>query len=299
MGLITRPLELAEDIAGKLEDLWLDEMACSVQAANIRQSPKKFVQEGLPEVNGCKLSPSRVFLYELMASSVNFCYFYGHDKLRPGGASSTLMYSLLSEAWAQGDDWGPALINNFIQKMAAAGFPMMKDRMVNLTELLKGWLNGGTSGSHATSLVAEIERCPTCPVDLSGLFQKLVTGLPGFGEDLFYKRASLFFIQLHRRLGWFSQNIKMIPTPIDYHIPNVLRHLGILKYHKRLAEMVDNREQLPANSWWEIQIRGASLLACNILASKSGRAMWEIDDHLFQMRKAPSTPFHLAQPTAY
>ena len=40
-----------------------------------------------------------VILYELIANSVNYCYWYGSSNIRPNGSSSTKMYELLNKAF--------------------------------------------------------------------------------------------------------------------------------------------------------------------------------------------------------
>jgi len=41
----------------------------------------------------------KTFLYELIANSVNYCFWYGRHDIRPNEASSTKMYSLLDESF--------------------------------------------------------------------------------------------------------------------------------------------------------------------------------------------------------
>ncbi len=51
----------------------------------------------------------------------------------------------------------------------------------------------------------------------------------------------------------------------DYRLPQVLRHYGALTYSDELAARIDNRQIIPSGSPEEIEIRAATLIACNRL----------------------------------
>lgn len=52
----------------------------------------------------------------------------------------------------------------------------------------------------------------------------------------------------------------------DYRLPQVLRHYGVLQYSERLADIIDSKQLLPSQSPEEIEIRMATIIACNMLA---------------------------------
>ncbi|TMC84749.1 MAG: hypothetical protein E6J10_09115, partial [Chloroflexi bacterium] len=51
----------------------------------------------------------------------------------------------------------------------------------------------------------------------------------------------------------------------DYKLPQVLRHFGVLEYHPTLAERIDNQQLLEAGSEEEVEIRAATIWACELL----------------------------------
>ena len=58
----------------------------------------------------------------------------------------------------------------------------------------------------------------------------------------------------------------------DYKLPQVLRHLGVLAYERTLAGRIDNQELIPQGSEEEIEIRAATVWACDFCA-----AQWQHD----------------------
>src|SRR3989338_4394636 len=114
-----------------------------------------------------------------------------------------------------------------------------------------------------------------------GLVEILVSHFPvAYGDDVqtfgldrlaFNKRAQLVAVMIHGR----ALDSKGILPPVididevgpiaDYELPKALRHLGILKYSEELAELVDNWKEIPKDSQMEIEIRMATVAACDML----------------------------------
>jgi hypothetical protein len=75
----------------------------------------------------------------------------------------------------------------------------------------------------------------------------------------FYKRAQILAADLHgafagEGLGKLS-DLENLPAFADYKLPQVLRHLDILRYDEDLAVRIDTKELIPAGSPEEIEIR--------------------------------------------
>ena len=47
----------------------------------------------------------------------------------------------------------------------------------------------------------------------------------------------------------------------DYRVPQILRHVNILKYSQELEQLVDNKKVLPYSSEPEVEIRAATVVA--------------------------------------
>lgn len=106
----------------------------------------------------------------------------------------------------------------------------------------------------------------------------------------FFKRAQICVADLastFKGKGWgaFSQ-FDQLTAFADYKLPQVLRHHHVLEYHTALAERIDNQELLAPGSEEEVEIRAATLWACELLRRamlQRGRSMTapEIDQRLW------------------
>jgi hypothetical protein len=116
---------------------------------------------------------------------------------------------------------------------------------------------------------------------------------------MFLKRASLFFLQLYRTLGWFEDAMRYLPVPADYQVPKMLRHFGCFTYLDPLRTMVEQGALIPSGSLWECEIRAATVVVCKFLQIQTGWNVSEIDSWLWLRRKECTDPFHLTVTTDY
>ncbi len=120
----------------------------------------------------------------------------------------------------------------------------------------------------------------------------------------FYKRAQILVADLHGAfagsgLGAFH-NLDGLTAFADYKVPQVLRRLGVLDYAPALASRIARRELIPAGSRPEVEIRAATVWACELLRramSTHGRAIatYELDWLLWTAGQAlppSSEPYH-------
>lgn len=136
-----------------------------------------------------------------------------------------------------------------------------------------------------------------------------------FGKDSkFKKRQQLFPLMYQGRAMDSEGRLPLFKDPdnigpiIDYQIPNVLRHRGVLKYSKELAEEIDSHQIIPKDSDKELEIRSAAGCAMARLLEKLnsylpfGARPWtmiELDNAVFSERHQVSTPHHLTPTTDY
>lgn len=251
--------------------------------------------------------------YELMAGSVNYQYWYGSSSIRPNGSSSVLMYSLLDQSFEETNKALRNLLRSdsiidmtivsdiFKKKMIKSRFPLIEQRCKHIDELFEWRYYEGypyafrTANSFAEDLAKESKD----EIDIEKWLSRLITTFPGFSSDIFLKRASLFFMQLYRKAGWFKNQIHKLPIPADYQIPKMLKKFGCIKYNDLLLYKVENSELIPAGSLMECEIRAASIWACKFIAEKAGYSGSDIDYYLWLKRKECVDNFHLTITTDY
>jgi Potential Queuosine, Q, salvage protein family len=104
-------------------------------------------------------------------------------------------------------------------------------------------------------------------------------------EVRFFKRAQICVADLYgafggKRWGAFT-DLEKLTIFADYKLPQVLRHYGMLEYHPRLAERVDNQELLVPGGEEEVELRAATIWACELLRREmlrtSGRTITAVE----------------------
>jgi hypothetical protein len=130
-------------------------------------------------------------------------------------------------------------------------------------------------------------------------------------EVHFFKRAQICVADLHgafsgRRWGTFS-DLDKLTIFADYKLPQVLRHYGLLEYQHSLAERVDKQELLAAGGEAEVELRAATIWACELLRREmsdvAGRVITavEIDQLLWYLGQNASDmrPYHRTRTIYY
>lgn len=127
----------------------------------------------------------------------------------------------------------------------------------------------------------------------------------------FLKRAQIFAADLYgvfQGKGWGRfGDMEKLTAFADYKLPQVLRHLGILTYSPKLAQMVDNQILLFPGSVEEIEIRANTIWAVEGIRQKIeqvGRSIkaFEIDWLLWNMGQKDTyraKPYHRTRTIFY
>ena len=145
--------------------------------------------------------------YELMSSAVNYQYWYGTSEVRPSGSCASKMYKLLDESFTESYKIAkPAqtlsvdvsfVTDYFIKSLSRERFPAMEKRVRHLREAEADCLRTDSFANKCTELMVD-------DMEDLWLLDLLVERFPGFADDIFLKRTFLFFMMLHRRMGFFK-----------------------------------------------------------------------------------------------
>ena len=242
----------------------------------------------------------KLFLYELIANSVNYCYWYGRHYIRHNGASSTKMYGLLDKSFdhlermKESASFHPhseleIIINTFIDGLSKARFPLIDRRVEHLNELL-----------NRSDLLSVIEiSVSRKDYSVENWLDYIITSFPGYSKDLFLKRAFLFIMQMYRRCGIFEKEISKVFVPADYQVPKMLRWLGCIEYSSELAWIVDGNMLMIEDCSMECEIRAATIVTCKRIADLAECTCEEVDNYLWSQRHICTEPFHLCRTSNY
>jgi hypothetical protein len=150
---------------------------------------------------------------------------------------------------------------------------MLAERVANLSEVGHG-LEG--VGGSALALVERAQG------SAAALVRALVERFPSFDDVAayegrpvrLYKRAQIFVGDLYGAFGGVGPgrfgDLDRLTAFADYKVPQVLRELGVLVYQPELAERVDQRLEIASGAPEEVEIRAATIWACEQLRDAIG-----------------------------
>ncbi len=148
--------------------------------------------------------------------------------------------------------------------------PLLQERAENLRELGR-WVTTRFGGRYL-DILREVNR------DAIELVRTVVAELHSFQDEAvfkgvpvsFYKRAQILAADLHGAANGQSwgrlKRMDELTAFADYKLPQILREQGILRYSPVLAAQVDNKVPLPAGSEQEVEIRGSTIWAVELLS---------------------------------
>ena len=188
--------------------------------------------------------------------------------------------------------------------------PMLEARVAHLREVGRGLrvLGGSfstlveTAGVSAARLVGEVAR----------LFPSFDDVATYDGREVpIFKRAQILVSDLFgafegRGLGRFD-DLDVLTAFADYKVPQILRQEGVLVYGAELAEHVDRRVEIPPGDPAEVEIRAATIRACELLRqalAERGRASlraFEVDWLLWSLAQDRTfeRPYHRTRTIYY
>ncbi|MDW8031538.1 MAG: queuosine salvage family protein [Candidatus Bipolaricaulota bacterium] len=307
-------LESAQWVVEHAEHVVIDTDALGCRARELARQPLSVAWDGLHFRDGT----ARTVQYLFVLDCVNFC-FWPEPRWRYRGHDG---YIALATALKDTVEREARILNAaFLAQMDRAQLreildgeneiPLLDERAQILREagtVLQEKYNG-----QAAKLVEHAERSAVRLVEL------LARDFPSFRDEAvyrgrtvyFYKRAQIFCADLYgafggQRWGEFS-DIDKLTAFADYKVPQVLRHLGILRYSAELSERIDRREELSAGSPEEIEIRAHTIWAVELLKrelEKLGRPLrsFEIDWLLWnlgQREEFRHKPYHRTRTIFY
>ncbi|MCO5216462.1 MAG: queuosine salvage family protein [Thermomicrobiales bacterium] len=196
--------------------------------------------------------------------------------------------------------------------------PLFPDRVENLRQLGRALLPYETqpatafiraANGSAIALVRKVVREIPSFNDVA-IWPYGETELPG-NEVRFYKRAQIMVGDLSGGLAGSPlaefYDLDQLTAFADYKVPQILRALGVLVYDDVLAATIATRQRIPAGSRYELEIRAATIVACDHIADAMrslGREitsaeldwlLWTRSQHL----PAGTAPYHLTATIFY
>ncbi len=286
MNLVESVYKISEEL------LYTEPMNVMIDEPKIKSLAKRMKEEGLtPFSIPHQEDKFKGVLIELVASSINYCYWYGSSHVRPNQVNSGAMYEAVEKSF---ETYHPQFfmfqecISDLVNRLSFERFPLLEERKRHLYELIE------QDAPAFARLITDSKK-----ISFDEAFETLIKKFFGFSSDTFLKRASLFFLQLYRKYGWFENAMKTLHVPADYQVPKILKHFYCFYYKDELVQKIKNGDLIPKHSIEECQIRAATIIACKMLQEKTGWNIADIDGWLWLRRKIGIDPFHLTITTDY
>eukprot|EP01012_Entosiphon_sulcatum_P041562 TRINITY_DN55419_c0_g1_i1.p1 TRINITY_DN55419_c0_g1~~TRINITY_DN55419_c0_g1_i1.p1 ORF type:complete len:330 (-),score=57.11 TRINITY_DN55419_c0_g1_i1:86-1051(-) len=213
-------------------------------------------------------SPEHLAEYVLALDAINFCFWPSPDGLEYDDVASALKRAYLRDQAALSPDRLRQMDGETLtQWFGGRAVPQLEERVRLLREVGETFSSSGLEPTGFAGLIRRADKS-------ASRFVSLVTAaLPGFrdhavyrGRQTFlYKRVQILAADLWGAfdgtgLGEFT-DVAALTTFPDYRVPQLLRALEVMEYSPELAAKVDAKEEIPAGSEQEIEIRAATVVA--------------------------------------
>ena len=280
-------LETAKNVAEKSRQVLIDKQAL------VRFS-RKLLADGIEvppwdrTYHFCGGSEDTV-CYLLVLDSLNFCFWPASGKLKweiEYESRKLSGYYALAASLKQAVESGIPItgaeylagisLGKLKQILGGRGELQLLEHRLEILNAL-GQLLLGEYGGEAHKLV---ENAGKSAVKLVRLLAEKLPSFQDVAEYLgqkvfFYKRAQIFAADLHGAfdgINWGSfTDIDKLTAFADYKLPQVLRHLGILRYARALAQKVDQKIFLEVGGPEEVEIRANTIWAVELMRQELDR----------------------------
>jgi len=261
------------------------------------------------------LTSQRIFLQD----SINFCFWAKNEEKKwlvefPQKKVTGGWYSLVACFDRAIDEGIPILDANFLQGMTkrdgehifkgtnSIQIPLLNDRIEILRET--GKILKTVYGGNFENLLLRTNY------DAIKIVKTLLKEFPSFrdfstfkGKKIqFLKRAQICAYDLSFLPENIISNIDQLTIFADYKLPQILRAFNILQYKKELAEKVDSYTNLEKDSQEELEIRAATIWACELIANELNISPSVVDNalwYLSRMNTIKVKPYHRVLTTNY
>lgn len=261
----------------------------------------------------------------LIEDTVNFCFWAEKNKEKwkvewpKGNTVSGGWYSLVAVFRRALAEKIPILDPKYLSELtltdvkkifrsaSSSEIPLIDKRLTNLRETGNNLLK-----KYRGKVVNLLEDAN---FDAVKIVKLVLDNFPSFVDVAIYDYMKIYFLKraqiLANDLSFVSKNgkrlniknINKLTAFADYKIPQILRHYGIVKYNKSLAQKVDNYEMIPAGSPEEVEIRSATIQSVDLIkqsirkytASQIDNAIWLISQDNTKIEK----PYHRTYSTYY
>jgi len=224
---------------------------------------------------------------QLVGGAINYCYWHGKHNIRPNDCGSGKMFDIVTKASNEHDIYSDEFIYALQWEFAKERFPLLEERLKHIDEV------SNYGRDFIDVLINNIDS------DVESLMEYMICMLPGYASDMFLKRASLFFLMMNRKFGWFEKDLHSLHIAADYQVPKMLNYFNCFRYDPTLYKKIDKSELIAKGSLMECEIRAATVIVARKLCEITGWNVSDVDAWFWLRRRNCDRPFHLTVTTDY
>jgi len=224
---------------------------------------------------------------QLLGGAINYCYWYGKHNIRPNDCGSGKMFDIVTKTADDFNVYSDEYVYALQWDFAKERFPLLEERLKHINEV-------ADYGRDFIDVLLDNTES-----DVASLMEYMICILPGYASDMFLKRASLFFLMMYRKFGWFEKDLHSLHIAADYQVPKMFYYFKCLKYTEELYKTIHADKLIVKSSLMECEIRAATILAAKKLCEITGWNVSDVDAWFWLRRKNCNDPFHLTITTDY
>ena len=224
---------------------------------------------------------------QLLGGAINYCYWHGKHNIRPNNCGSGKMFDIITKASWEYDIYSDKFVSYLQWCFTKERFPLLEERIKHLNEVHE-------YGVDFIDVLMNDKKDKIEP-----LMEYMMCLLPGYASDIFLKRASLFFLMMNRKFGWFEKDLHTLHIAADYQVPKMFCHFGCFTYNPELYSKINTSKLIPKSSLMECEIRAATIIIAKKLCEITGWNVSDVDAWFWLRRKNCDKPFHLTITTDY
>jgi len=224
---------------------------------------------------------------QLMGGAINYCYWHGKYSIRPNDCGSGKMFDIVTKASNEHNIYSDEFIYALQWEFAKERFPLLEERLKHIDEV----------SNYGRDFIDVLVNNTVS--DIESLMEYMICILPGYASDMFLKRASLFFLMMYRKFGWFEKDLHSLHIAADYQVPKMFNYFNCFRYDPTLYKKIDKSEPITKGSLMECEIRAATVLVAKKLCEITGWNVSDVDAWFWLRRKKCDRPFHLTVTTDY
>jgi hypothetical protein len=263
----------------------------SIDQAKVHVVAKQLANTPIPSwtnhhVTVADVGIRQALIFCFVVDALNFCFWPSEGSIEYADMTRVIAGALRNNELADLQEITEPQIDAWL--VIYGGFPVGTSWPLGSAIRVRALQELGAAFAAHGEPEAWLQACNDSALELLNM---IIARLPMFQDETalfhngsnqrycFYKRAQILVADIWGCLDQkvFSKDIDQVTTFADYRVPQLLRDMGVLCYSAQLEEIVDSKQEIPANTLNEIAIRVGTILAVERLREAMGTPVTSIE----------------------